>query len=194
MIINFDKILNAISKPIHEPFTHYIVDDVLNSLDINNPNSWHQMIGELTEYKDIITDTYKPYRLFKDIYSGKDLKKIHTDTWARIRLITNKPNIKREAHMDEVSKVWTCIVYCSPEKSDGTVLYKGETKNALCDKKIIEWKPNRGLIFSPGGKGSPTWHRVFNMHNKLRKVVAINIVKSNPKLKFNPWYKNLQLI
>ncbi len=192
MIINFNKILKAFETPLHEPFTHYVIDDVLSTLDLDNWDTFHQMLGELDAHKDSVTDLYKPYRMYNDKSTGKEFDKPLVNTWGRIRLLKSSPYAYQEPHMDEITKVWTCIVYCSPEEGDGTVLYKGGIDNLHSEKKI-EWKQNRALIFSPGGNKSPTWHRVINSFNFFRKVVAINIVTNPSKTKydkFRTWEEN----
>lgn len=171
MIINKNKIFDAIKNPCNEPFTHYIVDDILN-YDFSkeeeflfNYSLYYQLLGELSEIKNDILEIYKPIRYQKPYNS-----------WARVHWLSNKPNVEQEIHMDHHTKLWTLIIYCYG--STGTYLLDENREFS----KEVEWKQNRGLIFCPGFSDKnnptrhfPTWHRVVNKHGRVRRAIALNI-------------------
>ena len=56
-------------------------------------------------------------------------------------------------HVDRPQKMLTAVVYLSPEKNKGTMLY---STKAGADVYEVEWKQNRALIIST--KENVTWH------------------------------------
>lgn len=173
MIINIDKLLNPIK--VSTPWTHYIVDDILN-YDFSNElkfifddDTYFQLIGEMTFFKQAILDKYDPIRL----------KAQHIDTTqVRVHWQIEPPHIEKEIHMDHSSKIWTCVIYCYGE--DGTVLYD-ESKQPHTK---VEWKQNRAIIFCPGLdttkiESELTWHQIVNTTSKHRRVITLNITATN---------------
>jgi hypothetical protein len=168
MIINKNKIFDAIKNPCNEPFTHYIVDDILN-YDFSkeeeflfNYSLYYQLLGEFYTIKNDILKIYKPMR-FREPYHS----------WARVHWLSSAPHTEQEIHMDHVTKLWTLVIYCF-----------GNTGTYLLDKnrefsKEVQWKQNRGLIFCPGDKHFPTWHRVVNKHRRVRRAIALNITSED---------------
>ena len=187
MILNIDKILKAVDRPISDPWDHYIVDDILNYEFLNednfttDDNLYYQLTGELMVHKEKILSTYNPIRLTEEV-EGQLLDKPIENTWPRVQWLTQPAYADKEIHMDVVNKIWTCVVYCYPIKSNGTILIEGTPDNII-NSKEVEWKQNRGVIFSPGTKNYPTWHKIINQTNKIRRAIAINILSSNNKLK-----------
>lgn len=173
MIINIDKLLNPVK--VTEPWTHYVVDDVLN-YDFSNElkfifddDAYFQLIGEMTFFKSMILEKYDPIRLQTQ----------HIDsTQVRVFWQIEPPHIEKEIHMDHSSKIWTCVIYCYGE--DGTVLYDRDRQR----HSQVEWKQNRAIIFSPGvdshkGSAEPTWHQIVNTTPKHRRVITLNITSTN---------------
>ena len=172
MIINKKKIFNAINNPCNEPFTHYIVDDILN-YDFSreeeflfNYSLFYQLLGELSVIKNDILKIYKPVR-FNDTW------KEPYNSWARVHWISCAPNVEQEIHMDHVTKLWTLIVYCYG--STGTYLLDGNREFY----EEVEWKQNRGVIFCPGNTQFPTWHRIANKEDRVRRVIILNILSED---------------
>lgn len=174
MIINFDKILNPVV--VKDPWTHYIVDDVLNydfSNELNfifDDDAYYQMTGELSCYKDKILEKYKPCRL-------KEKDSVYTSSRVFWQIV--QPKEVREIHMDHKDKIWTCVIYCYG--SDGTLLLD-ENKNFHTK---VEWKQNRAIIFSPGTYSKDdevTWHQIENTTNEHRRVITLNITVNNPQM------------
>ena len=187
MILNIDKILKAVESPISDPWDHYIVDDVFNyqfsneDNFITDDNLYYQLTGELMVHKEKILSTYSPIRLTEDAY-GHRLNNPIENTWPRVQWLKEYAYADKEIHMDDVNKIWTCVVYCYPTKCNGTVLIEGNPDNIIKSKEV-EWKQNRGVIFSPGTKNYPTWHKIINQTNKIRRAIALNILSSNYELK-----------
>lgn len=173
-ILNIDAILNV--KPISFPFEHYIVDDILN-IDYSNlvdtitdSSKYFQLLGEVCHFKKQILEKYKPHR-FEDGMS----------THARVNFALTEPDVEREIHYDDLSKIWTCVIYAHPVNSNGTVVYDGNERVGE-----IEWKVNRGLIFCPRSD-PPTFHQIINTDKeKLRATFLINILNDDTGYKSNP--------
>ena len=116
--------------------------------------------------KNKILKIYNPIR-FEEPYNS----------WARVHWLSSAPNVEQEIHMDHRTKLWTLIVYCYGKT--GTYLLDGNREFS----KEVEWKQNRGVIFCPGNKHYPTWHRVANTQNKIRRVIALNILSEESESK-----------
>jgi len=188
MILNIKKVLEAVNNPINDPWTHYIVDDILNydftyeSSFVFDHDTFFQLIGELEYYRHEILKTYNPIRL-RENAQGEPREEVK-NTWARVNWLTEPPYVDREIHMDNINKIWTCVIYCHPVDNTGTVLIEADGSTVA---KEIEWKQNRALIFSPGNSNQPTWHKIINSTNKTRRAIALNIQTNNDKLKV-PYY------
>lgn len=61
-------------------------------------------------------------------------------------------NFFQNVHDESYQKVLSCIVYITPEKSTGTLIYKTYGQQV----GEVEWKPNRAFIFC--GINNVTWH------------------------------------
>jgi|14BtaG_2_1085337.scaffolds.fasta_scaffold00119_25 hypothetical protein len=178
MILNKQKIFNAINRPRTKPFTHYVVDNILNYDFTNeeefifNYSLYHQLLGELSVIKNDILKIYNPIRI-QQPFEDADV----SNTWSRVHWLTNGPHVEQEVHMDHYTKLWTLIIYCY-----------GSTGTYLLDKnkefsKEVEWKQNRGLIFCPGNKHVPTYHRVVNKESNIRRVITLNITSEDYPIK-----------
>lgn len=74
-------------------------------------------------------------------------------------------------HTDTNEKLLSVVIYLKPEKNTGTILYENRE-----DKKphsIVEWKPNRALIFS---RSENTWHAYKGDGINDRYVLVYNLL------------------
>lgn len=79
-------------------------------------------------------------------------------------------------HRDHVNKLLSGVVYLTPEKNTGTIIYENkEGKNP----NEIEWKKNRSLFFSRTEKGS--WHNYKGDGKNNRIVLVYNLMTTNTK-------------
>lgn len=174
MIININKLLNPIK--VVEPWTYYVVDDVLN-YDFSNElkfifddDAYFQLIGEMTFFKSMILERYDPIRMK---YQDSSTPQI------RVHWQIEPPYLEKEIHMDHSTKLWTCVIYCYGE--DGTLLYD---QNKQMHTKV-EWRQNRAIIFCPGlaTHGSEhTWHQIVNTTSNYRRVITLNITSNNDNM------------
>ncbi len=182
-MLNIDGILK--SKEIKQPFSHYVVDDVLD-LDVSNLDNfdeglYHSLMDEFDSYQEVILDTFKPIRLEQNNKSDYHL-------CSQIALRNTSPNTTREIHGDSQNKIWSLVVYVSPEENTGTELFTDEWEY----HSTIEWKVNRGLFFSPAPTGTleqkkrleshkgmeidyNTLHRISNNFDLPRITLLMNI-------------------
>tara|TARA_R100000908_G_scaffold64443_1_gene48384 strand:+ start:1123 stop:1743 length:621 start_codon:yes stop_codon:yes gene_type:complete len=160
-LLNIDGILK--SKEVKKPFSHYIVDDVLD-LDVSNLDNfdegfYHSLMDEFNSYQKVILDTFKPIRLEQHNKSGYHLS-------SHIGLRKTKPNTTREVHGDSQNKIWSLVVYLSPEVNTGTELFTDEWEY----HSTVEWKVNRGLFFSPGPTGSLREKKKLKSNKGIKKM------------------------
>lgn len=185
MILNIKKLLNSVNNPVHKPWTHYVIDNILN-YDFNiesefvfNNSLYFQLLGELSHFKDKILHTFNPIRIVENPHGNKQEPAIE-NTWARVNFLTEKPEADKEIHMDSQNKIWTCVIYCFPEECNGTVLIEGDPNNVISSTEV-QWRQNRAIIFSPGTKNQPTWHKIINRTNKTRRAITLNILSEEIK-------------
>ncbi len=166
-LININKILDA--KLIEEPWPHFIVDDVLN-LDFSNleflykDSIYYQIFGEFVNYKISILEKYR------SDYSKS--KMIH-NTQSLVRLAQLKPNKKIDKHIDKKPKIWSMVLYISPDTfGTGTILHNEK----FFEHTQLIWKQNRALIFSVEPPGiTSQYHGAVNQTNNPRLTMLFNI-------------------
>ena len=166
-LININKILDA--KLIEEPWPHFIVDDVLN-LDFSNleflykDSIYYQIFGEFVNYKISILEKYR------SDYSKS--KMIH-NTQSLVRLAQLEPNKKIDKHIDKKPKIWSMVLYISPDTfGTGTILHNEK----FFEHTQLIWKQNRALIFSVEPPGiTSQYHGAVNQTDNPRLTMLFNI-------------------
>ena len=142
---------------ILEPWPHIVIDDFLKPIDLLNL----QMQCAMWEADDIQpklkaggapkghyrfkfkTDPLKDYDIpqyfdqFKQQRPYRELGKL-------IQLIKTCEDCKYPIHDDAPHKIFALMIYLAPQENIGTELYAGSDL-----VKLIEWKPNRAVIFCP---------------------------------------------
>jgi len=174
-LLNIDNIQT--DNQNQKPWRHWIVDDILNydftNIDfIKNENFYYQLLEEFDYHYPTILKKFKPN------YYDLDLSKIKTS----IRLGLSDAEVQRPIHNDYPSKIWSMVVYISPKKSDGTILYNRVRR---LHSEVI-WKQNRGLIFSPKDiVGEVTPHQIVNRQKKPRITFLFNLIDTSEVEKDN---------
>lgn len=81
-------------------------------------------------------------------------------------------------HTDVKSKLLSTVIYITPEKNSGTLLYntKIDAKNGT-DEQEIEWKQNRAFIFS---RNDASWHNYKADGKNQRVVLVYNLRTDDP--------------
>ena len=166
-LININKILDA--KLIEEPWPHYVVDDVLN-LDFSNlkflynDSIYYQIFGEFSYYKLPILEKHRgDYPKSKMIHNTQSL----------VRLAQLQPNKKIDKHIDKKPKIWSMVLYISPDTfGTGTILHNEK----FFEHTQLIWKQNRALIFSVEPPGiTSQYHGAVNQTNNPRLTMLFNI-------------------
>mgnify|MGYP001261566400 CR=1 FL=1 len=166
-IIKINKILDA--KLIEEPWPHYVVDDVLN-LDFSNlkflynDSIYYQIFGEFSYYKLPILEKHRgDYPKSKMIHNTQSL----------VRLAQLQPNKKIDKHIDKKPKIWSMVLYISPDTfGTGTILHNEK----FFEHTQLIWKQNRALIFSVEPPGiTSQYHGAVNQTNNPRLTMLFNI-------------------
>ena len=131
----------------------------------------------LTE--DIVPSTNQFFKMIPEHrgYKGKLKKLIH---WSITPTNYNYP-----IHIDNASRINTCIYYVWPEEEIGTILCKNPSKNdngdhIKADKESdyeieVEWKPNK--LFVHNSVPNKTWHRFSSKCERI--VLSIFLVQSD---------------
>ena len=73
-------------------------------------------------------------------------------------------------HTDTRSKILSGVIYLTPNKNTGTILY---SSRGGADKSEIEWKTNKGLFFARNE--TKTWHSYEADGKSNRVVLAYNL-------------------
>ena len=113
-------------------------------------------------------------------------------------IIVTKKNSNFPIHDDTPNKLLSGVIYLYPNDNSGTIFYNDKNGS---NKRIIGWKPNRGVFFSRVEK--ETWHSykgdgvndrialVYNLNtNKIKEVYEIekkNYFFGNFRFKINPY-------
>lgn len=166
-LININKILDA--KLIEEPWPHFIVDDVLN-LDFSNleflykDSIYYQIFGEFVNYKISILEKYR---------SDYSKSAMINNTQSLVRLAQLQPNKKIDKHIDKKPKIWSMVLYISPDTfGTGTILHNEK----FFEHTQLIWKQNRALIFSVEPPGiTSQYHGAVNQTNNPRLTMLFNI-------------------
>lgn len=91
-------------------------------------------------------------------------------------LIETGAHYKFPIHDDTPNKLLSGVIYIKPEKNSGTNFYKSKSGR---EKKIIEWKTNRGVFFSR--KERSTWHSYEGDGISNRVVLVYNLMTNRIK-------------
>ncbi len=126
----------------------------------------------------------------RNLLDGKLARKIHNTTHSdmmhlleelapekvklydhsKINVIMSGKDFNYPIHNDSRKKLLTIIVYVSPEKNKGTLLYSSESGE---DRYEVEWKQNRAFIFSRKENG--IWHSVEGDGVSNRLIISYNL-------------------
>jgi hypothetical protein len=87
----------------------------------------------------------------------------------RTLIVYRTPNHKYPVHVDNYEKLFTVVIYLSPEEADGTSIHNiNETYS-----HDVEWKVNRALAFIPTNN---TWHSINSKIPTTRTTLNINVM------------------
>ena len=90
--------------------------------------------------------------------------------WLELNLVFTGKLYKFPIHEDSANKLLSVVVYLYPKLNTGTILYSDQSGN---DKTIIEWVPNRALIFSR--EEGVTWHSYEGNGISTRYALVANL-------------------
>lgn len=96
-------------------------------------------------------------------------------THSEFHIVATNNGYEFPIHDDTPNKILSCVVYLSPEENLGTYLYSANDANCL--EKVIEWKPNRALIFSR--RSQVTWHSYASLPNTRRLALVYNLMTTS---------------
>lgn len=103
-------------------------------------------------------------------------QKVELYEYSDFNLIETGKDYTFPIHRDHINKLLSGVVYLTPEKNTGTIIYENkEGKNP----NEIEWKKNRSLFFSRTEKGS--WHNYKGDGKNNRIVLVYNLMTTNTK-------------
>ncbi len=182
----------------NEPWTHIIQDDFLNASSFQlmkhlttKFQSGEQILanqafvskssGEVSQSSEIfsneevinIFNTYEPKLLSQLKYLAP--KKLKYYDYFELSLVKTPRNQEYPIHNDIGRKLLSVVIFISPEKNEGTLLYKKGSKEIF---KQIEWKPNRSFAFSR--LENITSHSYFANDESDRFTLIINLITSKP--------------
>ena len=97
-------------------------------------------------------------------------QKVELYDYSEFTIISTHKDYKFPIHDDVSNKLLSGIIYIKPEKNLGTFFFSTEKGE---DKKIIDWKQNRGVFFSRKEKES--WHAYQGDGVSERIVLVYNL-------------------
>ena len=126
---------------------------------------------------NLIRDLFKEYtKVGTKILKHLNSKKLKLFEYSEFTIIETGKNYSFPIHNDIPAKLLSGVIYLSPEKNNGTYLYKDKKGN---NKKEIEWKQNRAFFFSRSENSS--WHSYEGNKNSNRRVLVYNLMTTNLK-------------
>jgi hypothetical protein len=87
-----------------------------------------------------------------------------------LRIVQTGPSANYPIHQDHPNKLLSVVVYISPKKSTGTLLYKSKKDESPME---VQWVQNRAFIFSRHPHHS--WHSYAGDGESVRRTVLFNI-------------------
>ena len=194
-----------------------VIDNFLNQedyRDLCNLNLDKNFNGDFKVYHNEINNN----GIIKSTIDEKLLKRIHKNyfsiateilneinpektklyEYSDFTIIVTKKNSNFPIHDDTPNKLLSGVIYLYPNDNSGTIFYNDKNGS---NKRIIGWKPNRGVFFSRVEK--KTWHSykgdgvndrvalVYNLNtNRIKEVYKIekkNYFFGNLRFKINPY-------
>ena len=194
-----------------------VIDNFLNQedyRDLCNLNLDENFNGDFKVYHNEINNN----GIIKSTIDEKLLKRIHKNyfsiaieilneinpektklyEYSDFTIIVTKKNSNFPIHDDTPNKLLSGVIYLYPNDNSGTIFYNDKNGS---NKRIIGWKPNRGVFFSRVEK--ETWHSykgdgvndrialVYNLNtNRIKEVYEIekkNYFFGNFRFKINPY-------
>ena len=194
-----------------------VIDNFLNQedyRDLCNLNLDENFNGDFKVYHNEINNN----GIIKSTIDEKLLKRIHKNyfsiateilneinpektklyEYSDFTIIVTKKNSNFPIHDDTPNKLLSGVIYLYPNDNSGTIFYNDKNGS---NKRIIDWKPNRGVFFSRVEK--ETWHSykgdgvndrvalVYNLNtNRIKEVYEIekkNYFFGNFRFKINPY-------
>jgi len=167
--------------------TLHLEDVQENSLKIfHNKINNNNVIMESCIDNDLLLKLYKKYNSrVLSILKSLNLSKSKIVDYTDITIIKTGKNYKFPIHDDTPDKLLSGVIYLNPSKNTGTIFYKNKRGK---DKKIIEWKQNRGVFFSRIER--ETWHSYQGNGIENRTALIYNLMTNDIKKVFELEKKN----
>ena len=131
---------------------HIDKENKIEGFDVSDP----YVLELFIKYKDKVFD------LMKELAPEK-LDDYKTSV---IEFVETPKGYEHELHCDHINKLLSIVIYISPDKNTGTILYKD--KNGL-DPYPLDWRPNRAFVFS---RNDDSWHNFKNNHDHIRNTIT----------------------
>lgn len=96
-------------------------------------------------------------------------------THSEFHIVLSRDGYSHPIHDDTPNKLLSCVVYLGPEQNLGTYLYRANDADQL--EKIVEWKPNRALLFAR--RNQETWHSDASLPNAERLTLVYNLMTTH---------------
>lgn len=85
-------------------------------------------------------------------------------------------------HNDAYEKIFSTVIYISPDEGDGTVLYNSDGENP----HEIPWKPNCGIAFFRDEYTLHSYHSTVPNRRSLNIILAENDEKQLKRIRYQP--------
>ena len=97
-------------------------------------------------------------------------ERINSAKWLELNLVWTGKNYNFKIHEDSPNKLLSIVIYLSPKKNVGTILY---SDNKGSDRTEVKWVQNRALIFAR--KEDITWHSYQGDGESTRYALVVNV-------------------
>ena len=98
--------------------------------------------------------------------------------YSQIVVQISGPNYRSLPHIDRLQKLLSGVIYLMPDENVGTLIHAANERTV---QQEIEWRPNRGLFFSP--KLDSTWHSFTGDGKGLRTTLIYNLCTNSTDMK-----------
>ena len=115
-------------------------------------------------------------------------EKVNLYDYSEFMIIKSGKNYKFPIHDDTPNKLLSGVIYLYPENNTGTIFYENKKGD---NKKIVEWKQNRGVFFSRIENES--WHSYEGDGKSDRVALVYNLMTSRLKDVYKLENKNYYL-
>lgn len=153
-----------------EIYKHQIFLNEKINVTYKNSSGLPALLNTAPLSSDKIIDIHQTYHnLMLSYLKTLSPDKVCQYKFTELNIVSNGKDYKFHIHNDSLDKLLSVVIYISPKKNKGTILY--ENKEGLSPVEI-EWVQNRAFIFS---RKEHTWHSYESDGTSNRVTLVYNL-------------------